>query len=38
MTERLIELLEECLLVIDEDYDDLIEEIEDVLKDLRSSG
>ena len=35
MTDRLIEILEECLLLLDEDYEDLLEEIEDILIDLR---
>lgn len=38
MLERLIEVLEEVLDLLDPEYEDTIEEIEDVLIDLRNKG
>ena len=35
MNDRIIEVLEEVLLLLDEEYEDTIEEIEDLLMELR---
>ncbi len=37
MPDRIVEVLEECLLLLDEEYEDLLEEIEDILVDLRKN-